>query len=508
MATDTAVRARSDRRFLRTGAVNVAASMTGAALNVVLVVVVGRSFGAAGTGIFFTAIGIFLVLGNVLRLGADTGAVRMLSRLVALDRRHDLRPTVTVALVPVIAVGLLAAIGLWLAAAVYPAGPLAGQPAEAVGLLRALAPFVPMLGLLTVVMASTRALGGSTEFALVQNVALPATRVIGVALGAALGLSILDVTRCWAAGLPVLLIVGALALRTALRREGGASRGDPGRGRRRTGTLIGEFWSFAAPRGVAAAVEVLLDWIDVILVTLLAGPAQGGIYAVATRCVKIAQVVDYAARITVSTRLSAAMARGQTSTVVRVYELTARFMVMLVWPYLALLLIFAQPTMSLFGADFTGEPLLLPMLALAMLVSSAAGSLQSVLLLGGLSRWQLVNKSAALAVCITGNLLLTPTYGAVGGAVAWTLAVLTDTALAAVQVRRSLAVPVTAAALASVVPAILGAVVVPALAVRVVLGDSLPALVAGTVLALTLLAVTWVRTGTLADLRRQSEAIG
>ena len=66
---------------------------------------------------------------------------------------------------------------------------------------------------------------------------------------------------------------------------------------------------------------------------------------------------------------------------------------------------------GLFGPGFTDGVPLLAVLGVGMAVRAAAGPVQSVLLLGGLSRAQLMNKVIALAVCLVGNLALTARWG-------------------------------------------------------------------------------------------------
>nr|WP_276607356.1 polysaccharide biosynthesis C-terminal domain-containing protein [Kocuria sediminis] len=79
-------------------------------------------------------------------------------------------------------------------------------------------------------------------------------------------------------------------------------------------------------------------------------------------------------------------------------------------------------------------------IASAMLLAVSAGGVQSLLLMAGRSRWQLMNKSTALAVAVALNLWLIPQWGLVGAATAWAASVLTDTGLALFQCVRLLGI--------------------------------------------------------------------
>ena len=90
------------------------------------------------------------------------------------------------------------------------------------------------------------------------------------------GLGVTSVLIAWMAPLPLILIVGcALTWRMV-------ERGPRLKPARRT-RVSRDFWSFSAARGVAAAVEILLEWADVLIVGALVSPRAAGIYAVATR---------------------------------------------------------------------------------------------------------------------------------------------------------------------------------------------------------------------------------
>ncbi len=497
--TRRALRQRN-ARAVGSGVLTLGAAIAGALLNFVLVVVVGQIYGAAATGVFFTVVGGFMVCANTLKLGADTGLVRTLAQLSALGRRDDLRPTLVIALVPVLIAATVTTGLLWWQI------PLVARALDSdhdvSSIVQALVPFVPMLSLLAIVMASTRALGRVTAFALVQNVFLPLSRLIGVGIAGILGWSILAAARMWAIGLPLLLLAGVIILQRSLRREApGHAIWWPPQGRTDSGELARGFWGFAAPRGVSAVVEIVLEWADVVLVGILAGTTQAGMYAVATRCVKIAQVVDYAARITVSKRLAGALALHQLDVVNHIYRIVAQGMVAVVWPFLLTIMVFSGPAIGLFGSDFADGSRLLVVLGSGMLIASAAGSLQAVLLLGGLSARQLINKLVALTVCIVGNLLVTPHFGAIGATGVWCAAILTDTALAAYAVRHRMHVTASLAPILTVGWRAAAAYLPVALAVQHLIGNTVIGMAVAALAGTIVYAVLVIRSPLLTQLK-------
>src|ERR1700741_1446946 len=79
-----------------------------------LVTVLTRGLGAASYGAFVSAMGLFTVLSNTAELGADTGLVRTIARLRALDRVRDIRKTIWAALLPPLVVSTLFAVMMWM----------------------------------------------------------------------------------------------------------------------------------------------------------------------------------------------------------------------------------------------------------------------------------------------------------------------------------------------------------------------------------------------------------
>src|SRR5882762_10360137 len=78
----------------RGGMLNLVGAAGGGILTFVLFALLTRTLGAASYGAFVSAMGVFTVLSNTAELGADTGLIRMVSRLRALDRVRDIRKTV------------------------------------------------------------------------------------------------------------------------------------------------------------------------------------------------------------------------------------------------------------------------------------------------------------------------------------------------------------------------------------------------------------------------------
>jgi O-antigen/teichoic acid export membrane protein len=422
---------RSPRGIAWAGAVNLVGGATGSVVGLVLAAVVGRHLGTEGAGTYFVVVAAFMIVSNVAELGADTGLVRFVSAARATGRTADVPRLVVTAVRPVLAGGVLvvAAAALW--TLVRPDGDL-DLPA---GLVVAGAAAAVLSSLTAVALAVTRGLGDVLSYPLLQSVLLPLLRLGAVVAVVTAGGGVLAALTAWMA--PVALVLGAATAVAVVRvrRHAGAARPGSSAAPGVDADLPRRFWAFSATRGVSAAVEILLEWADVLLVGVLASAEAAGVYAVVTRCARAGEVVQQAARVAVGPQVSSALARGAHQEAREVYGLVSAAMTWMAWPFYLVLAVFPEAVLSVFGAGFDDGATSLTVLALAMAVATTAGTVQTILLMGGRSSWQLADKSAALVVNVALNLLLVPAWGIEGAAVAWAVTILLDTALVVYQVQ-------------------------------------------------------------------------
>jgi O-antigen/teichoic acid export membrane protein len=408
----------------RGGLLNLGGAVAAALLNFVLVVVVTRRLGAVGAGSFFVAIAMFSVMSNTLELGADTGLVRMIPRLVAHDRTADIRSMVTAALVPVLAASAVAAVLLYAGADQAARLFARSRPSEVAGLVRILAVFLPVSALYTVLVAGTRGFGTMVPSVLVDRIGKPLTQPILVLAATTLGAGVTGVVLGWSIPIAVgTLAIGVWFVSLARRTERAGALAPARAGIRR---IAGEFWAFTGPRGFAGFFQVAILWADTLLIGALRTTREAGVYAAATRYVLVATFAIVAILQVVGPKLSELLARRDPGGAQRVYQTSTAWLVLLTWPVYITCLLFAPALLSIFGPGFAGGRPPLLILAAAMLVATAVGPVDVVLLMAGKSWWNLANTLAALTLNIALNLVLIPRYGITGAGIAWAATVLVN----------------------------------------------------------------------------------
>ena len=284
-----------------------------------------------------------------------------------------------------------------------------------------------------------------------------------------------------------------------------ATRPPPGRGlpgpdpagRDGPGSAAG-FWGFTASRALAGVAQIVLQRLDIVLVAIISGPAQAAVYAAATRFLVAGQLANAALIQAAQPQLSHLFGIGDRAAAGAVYQATTAWLIVLTWPLYLLSALFGPQLLAVFGRSYRDGATVVVILALAMLLATACGQVDLVLITAGRSRWSLFNGLLAVLVNVAVDVALIPRAGITGAAIGWAAALAVSNLVPLAQVAwvarihpfgrgPAAAIAVTAVAFGAV-----------PLAARTVLGPGLAASLAG-VAAGTLLAVAglWCGCGAL-----------
>lgn len=464
-------------RAARGGAATFAGAAVSAGLGFLFSFLVARALGTSGAGVVLQTVAVFTMTMSVAKLGLDTAAVWLLPRLRGTEGAA-VRPVVLALLVGALGGGLVG-LALWqLVAHVL----LTGGDREVVEALDVAFWMLPAATVMTVALAATRAFGGVVPFNLVGNIAVPALRPLGLGVAVALSGGAVAVAFAWSlawlvgAGAALLVLVRQVA--RATRNE---TRWRPER------AVVREVRGYALPRTLAAGLEQAMVWLDVVLVGILLGAAEAGVYGTAARFVSAGVIVATALRIVVAPRFSALLAQDRLDEVGELYSVTAQWILLFGAPVYVVLSVFAPTVLGWLGDGFDEGALSMAILCLGSVVVLAAGNVQALLLMSGRSGWGAVNKAVVVAVNVAGNLLLLPHFGIAGAAAMWAFCMVLDTALASYQVRRAVGLSAASPALLRVAVAVLVSTALPTLGSAWLLGQSLGGLVTAVVLSGVLL---------------------
>ncbi len=486
----------------RASLINLVAMVLGAAMSFGLVVLVSRWLQPHGAGVFFELIALFTILSGTFELGADTGLTRWISRARAIGGLADVRSVVAIAVIPVTLIGTAAAVGLWLVAPQVSRLFLHGVPVAAGATdIRFIAPLVPLGALSAVIVDAARGFGRMWPYLVIEGLGKPAVRIVAVSAVLIAGLDIHVALIAW--GLPVIagLVAACVIFAGVLRKEttqpSGASRAQadaprmqfpalPGLARHRDARrlldarirqLAAEFWSFTGPRAFQATFQVTVLFLDVLIVGALASSYQAGIYSAVSKLAILGAFALEGNRLAIGPQLSAMLSRREHGRAAELYQTATRSLVLATFPLYLVLAIFPTVILGIFGSRYTAGASALTVLSLAMLINLGTGNVTVVLLMGGKSSWSAINAGAALIANVGLNLLLVPRLGILGAAIAWSVSIAIDNIAAMIEIRWIMGLAPFGPGYWLATGTALACFGATGIAARLVLGQTLPALV-------------------------------
>ncbi|WP_328855009.1 polysaccharide biosynthesis protein [Microbispora hainanensis] len=402
--------------LLRHGVAGLATAAAAAGGQFALVLVVTRSLTPASAGAFFTATALCLMLAGIVRLDTGNGLVHALARNRSARTPGGGRRLVRGVLAPVAALASLTGAGVAVAA-----GPLAGLTGVPGGVWIVLAAALPFVVLSDVLICATRGLGTMRPTLLLAGAVQPLGQLALVTAAVLAGAPPPVLAAAWA--LPS--VAGAVLAAVRLR---GLALYDVGE--------VGAFWRHTAPRSAAAALQSVFQRLDVVIVALLAGPAAAAVYTAATRFKVLGQLAGQGLAQAAQARLVRALAEGDLDAARALYRTTTRWLIVLTWPLWLGYAALAPWLLPLFGPAYAGGGAIAIVLSATMMVATACGMVDVVLVAGGRTAASLANVTTAVAVTIGLDVLLVPAYGALGAVLGWSGGVLVKNLLPALQVHR------------------------------------------------------------------------
>lgn len=419
------------RGVARSGIANLIGAAYGAAVNLGLLVLIARSMSTHDAGVVFATTSLFVLVEAAARLGVDVSIVHFLAGARARDREADVVRYLRTGLVPVVAVGAVAALALAVAAPAILAAVLrqASVP-HSRALMAALAAGIPVAAAYDVAVAGTRGLGAVRPTVALERVLRPTLQVLFVGAALALGGGPVAVVSAWVAPYVVAAALGGLWLRRLL--PDGAVRADA-----EGPAEPAAFWSFTLPRGLAAIAQIALQRLDILLVAAMRGAAAAAVYTAATRFVVVGQLGNQAISYAVQPRLAGLVAVRDLDSARKLFRLSTVWLVAITWPLFLVVAVAAPLILDILGPGYHSGHTVMLLLAGAMLVGSASGLVDIVLITLGKTRWNLADTAGAFAINVTLNLILIPRFGISGAALAWTVSIVAVNVTALVQVGHS-----------------------------------------------------------------------
>lgn len=398
----------------------------GFALNLILV----RALGAEQAGVFFVGLSVVIVLAVAARAGLDQWVTRSVARaLVVLDwleiNQLYYRTFISVSIFSLISAALL-----WMTAP-YLAKELFDLP-ELGRVLKILAFSIPAFSLVWLQGHYFQGMGKVVWFQSLQNLGIHSLLVLLLFISASFVDPVGEVPLVTTAWFYTAVCWGLMLLGIVrwLRQSDVSFDGScvPWRG-----------WLIVAPTlwGVAL-VNIVMAWGGQLLLGALATPESVAVYTVALRTSMLLALFLMGINAWALPKFSALYSAGKMDELRHLAVWSARVMLLLALPFAVIMLLWPGWIMSLFGDEFLSAGSVLVVLVVGQLVNVATGSVGGLLTMSGHEKAvlgaSLVSVISMLLLCI----ILAPSYGAMGAAVAQAISLSLQMLILTVYVRRYL----------------------------------------------------------------------
>jgi O-antigen/teichoic acid export membrane protein len=390
----------------------------------VLAVLLARILGADAYGLYSIALTVATLGAAFSVLGLDSAVVRY----VAIFRRREDRPGLLGTLQAGIGLPMLAAavaaIVMFLAAGLI-ARELIGDP-RLEPILRIAAVLVPAMVANSVLSAALQGSQNIGWAVVAEQFSQPIVR-----FGILFAFFLVGLTAELAVLASTLATIVASVLLLVFVQRRVSLRGIAGGARRDVGTLLG----FSLPVYFSNIVNAVGNNLQTLLLGAMASVASAGIFAVAAQVMLIGTIF-HAAIVQAAMPIFAELQdAAQTSRLRHLYQTTSKWTFTLNLPFFLLAVIFPVPLLAIFGPEFVDGAPALAILAVASLINAATGSSGAILDMTGHTRIKLVNTTISVGLSIALNLLLIPSLGVLGAAIAVVGAVSSVNVLRVAEVR-------------------------------------------------------------------------
>ena len=405
----------------RGASLNIAGAACTKAALLAITVVLSWGLGASAVGRYAQAYALLTVLVAIAGLPFGAGVTRFVAMHLVDRDEGALRGAVRLAVGGTFAFSVLFALPLYAFA-----GAVAQHVFHDAGLgtpLRLVAVSLPPAALAEVALLASVGFSRMRPRAVIKLVLEPVVR-----LGLTVGLILVGagLTGAMVALVVSSAIEAVLALR-ALRRYMGSMAALP---RFEPRTLF----AFSLVSGTAWLATIGLVWADTLILGALKSSAEVGVYTVATRIVVLATFVMPAVTQAFAPRITDLYQRGLHSELRHAYYVVTGWNLALSLPTFALLLAFPAELLGLFGHEFSVAVTVTIVLVAGKIVDTATGPGAMMLTMSGRPGWALADNAATLGLNIWLNLVLIPSYGIIGAAVAWSVSLIVSNAVRVVQV--------------------------------------------------------------------------
>jgi O-antigen/teichoic acid export membrane protein len=236
-------------------------------------------------------------------------------------------------------------------------------------------------------------------------------------------------------GVAVAFVVGAMLLKRALPSVLRSVRPE---------FVTREWLRASLPMMLISGVWMANGYAATLVVGTIDGPRAAGVYSVVQKGAEVIVILLYATNMPLAPAVARLYARGDREGLEHTIERMARATLLVSTPVAVAFMVFPHIYLGLFGPSFQTGATALIILALGQLINAAAGPSGNTLIMTGQERIAVRGVAAGLIANIVLAILLVPSLGVTGGAIAFASSLILSNAVLVLLARRLVGVNVTA----------------------------------------------------------------
>jgi O-antigen/teichoic acid export membrane protein len=401
--------------------------LVGGGLTFCFYVAIGRLLGAKQAGTYFLALTVITVAAVVGRAGLDGTMLRLIAGNAALENwsvvKGVYRKGITIALAASsVATVVTLALAPWLADRLFSAP-------ELTRLIRWMALSVVPLAVLTLVARALQGVKRIGDATLINDVAVPAFSVVWLGILVPIW-GVLGAVAAYTLAAVAALPIGLWRWRRATPQLNGVE------GTVATASLL----ESSVPLLWVSCLQLVMLWSSTVALGMWASSADVGIFSAANRTATLTSLILWSVNNIAAPKFAALHRQGDMVTLGRVARNSAKLMALLAAPVLGICLAAPGWVLGLFGPEFVSGARLLGILAAGQFVNVVTGSVGFLLIMCGHERAARNNFLLCAVISVVLNLVLVPSMGATGAAIATATTAALQNLIAAALVWRKLGV--------------------------------------------------------------------
>jgi O-antigen/teichoic acid export membrane protein len=404
-----------------------AVQIAGVGLSFLFSVLLARLIGVAGVGLYFLAITVVDIGATISRLGLENAGLRFASIAYSQGDRGTLAALYRRSMGLAFGAGIVVALPVWLIVSHLPLGGDRAPElrAEFPLLVFALAP----LALLIIQAEFLKGVGASSIGTFAHAVVPPLLLLTG-----SIALWLLNAATLHSIFLTYVIV----ALVSMIHAVAVWNWRLPGIWRERGAFDTRRLLRTSMPVLLVTSMNLVMGWTDILVLGIWADAKEVGIYGISMRIALLTAFVLGAINVVVAPQFAALHAEGNVTALRRLAQQSAFWTSVAAAPALLALMLVPDLILQLFGPQFKEGAWALRILALGQFVNLATGPVGTLLLMTGHEKLMRNNVAASAALNLLGNLILVPSYGAVGAAASTALSLSFMNIVSWITVRKKL----------------------------------------------------------------------